>query len=142
MCGVRLGNAPVGVAQSGSAQRVSVVRGACGGAGGVAGDDRASCACAGGVAFSGGARVYCEREGVLHAQKTPSPIPRTHSESSFAEMPSMQAQIQLQRMQIEALRLARTREEKARAALEALRDLVSSEHYEVIREILGVELGE
>jgi hypothetical protein len=53
----------------------------------------------------------------------------------------MQAQIQLQRMQIEALRLARTREEKARAVLEALRDLVSSEHYEVIREILGVELN-
>jgi len=68
-------------------------------------------------------------------------LERTQS-PSFAEIPSMQAQIQLQRMQIEALRLARTREEKARAALEALRDLVSSEHYEVIREILGVELGE
>jgi len=68
-------------------------------------------------------------------------LERTQS-PSFMEVPSMQAQIQLQRMQIEALRLARTREEKARAVLEALRDLVSSEHYEVIREILGVELGD
>ena len=65
-------------------------------------------------------------------------LERTQS-PTFAEVPSMQAQIRLQQMQIEALRLARTREEKARAALDALRDLVSVEHYEVIREILGVE---
>ena len=67
-------------------------------------------------------------------------LQRTQS-PTIAELPSMEAQLRMQQLQLQALRLARTREEKARAVLDALRDLVSAEHYEVIREILQVEMS-
>jgi len=61
------------------------------------------------------------------------------AQPTLTQLPSMRQQLERERMQLEALKLARTREEKARAALEALKDLVSPEHYQVILAILEAE---